>query len=131
MGADVKCVSTKAPRALDHSSRDEPRSACYLPDPLLSPGPRARPGGRRGEASMLGRHSRAQQGASPCSPGTRDPGRVVVARVVLLAAVAAVGVSGCARNPVTGRPEVVLVSAAQERQLGEKESHEVATALGL
>lgn len=37
----------------------------------------------------------------------------------------------CARNPVSGRPEVVLVSSAQERKLGEEGALEVERALGL
>ena len=37
----------------------------------------------------------------------------------------------CARNPVSGRPEVTLVSKAQERELGEAEAKRVAETMGI
>jgi predicted Zn-dependent protease len=40
-------------------------------------------------------------------------------------------VAGCAVNPVSGRPELTLVSEAQERELGETESKRVAAEMGL
>ena len=52
-------------------------------------------------------------------------------RAAVLLALLSLGAPGCAWNPVSGRPEVVLVSRAQEREMGEKESHEVADAMGL
>jgi predicted Zn-dependent protease len=39
--------------------------------------------------------------------------------------------SGCARNPVTGRPEVTLVSEAKEREIGEAEARSVAETMGI
>ncbi len=39
--------------------------------------------------------------------------------------------AGCARNPVSGRPEVVLVSAAQEREIGREEAEKVEALMGL
>ena len=40
-------------------------------------------------------------------------------------------VAGCARNPVSGRHEVVLVSAAQEREIGAEEAQRVEELMGL
>src|SRR5439155_591399 len=37
----------------------------------------------------------------------------------------------CARNPVSGRPEVTLVSEAKERELGEAEARRVAETMGI
>ena len=37
----------------------------------------------------------------------------------------------CARNPVSGRPEVTLVSEAKERELGEAEARRVAEKMGI
>jgi predicted Zn-dependent protease len=48
----------------------------------------------------------------------------------LLALLLAAGLA-CARNPATGRPEVVLVSSATERKLGEEGALEVERAIGL
>jgi len=39
--------------------------------------------------------------------------------------------TGCAVNPVSGRPEVVLVSAAQEREIGREEAEKVEAQMGL
>ena len=39
--------------------------------------------------------------------------------------------SGCAVNPVSGRSEVVLVSAEEERELGAQVAEEVKTSMGL
>ena len=39
--------------------------------------------------------------------------------------------AGCAVNPVSGRPEVVLVSAAQEREIGREEAENVEAQMGL
>ncbi len=39
--------------------------------------------------------------------------------------------AACARNPVSGRPEVTLVSAAEERRIGEEQAAEVARTIGL
>lgn len=45
--------------------------------------------------------------------------------------IAAVLLCGCALNPVSGRPELVLVSAKRERQLGQEEAARVARFLGV
>jgi len=39
--------------------------------------------------------------------------------------------SGCAVNPVSGRSEVVLVSAEKEKELGAQVAEEVKTSMGL
>jgi predicted Zn-dependent protease len=39
--------------------------------------------------------------------------------------------AGCAMNPVSGRPELVLVSRGQEKELGDEESRRVADEMGL
>ncbi len=39
--------------------------------------------------------------------------------------------SGCAVNPVSGRSEVVLISAEEERELGAQVAEEVKTSMGL
>jgi predicted Zn-dependent protease len=49
----------------------------------------------------------------------------------LLVLVAAAWLAGCAVNPVSGRPEVTLLSAKQERELGREESKRVAESIGL
>ncbi len=46
-------------------------------------------------------------------------------------ALALAGALACARNPATGRPEVVLISSATERKLGEEGALEVERAMGL
>ncbi|HZE89561.1 MAG TPA: M48 family metalloprotease [Verrucomicrobiae bacterium] len=49
-----------------------------------------------------------------------------------LAAVLALTLGGaCARNPVSGRPEMTLVSEAKERELGEAEARRVAETMGI
>jgi predicted Zn-dependent protease len=52
---------------------------------------------------------------------------IVTAPAVLLLVLG----GGCAMNPVSGRPELVLVSRAQEQELGEEESRRVADEMGL
>ena len=52
-------------------------------------------------------------------------------RELLAAAVLCHVAAGCALNPVSGRPEVMLVSRAQERKLGEDEARRVAASMGL
>ncbi len=52
-------------------------------------------------------------------------------RPLRVLALAFAALAGCARNPATGRPEVVLVSSAQERKLGEEGAVEVERAMGL
>ena len=56
--------------------------------------------------------------------------RIAVAGLLL---VPAVGVFGCRTtpNPVTGRPEVILMSAADEREVGEKAAGQVEAEFGL
>ncbi len=51
----------------------------------------------------------------------------------LCAALAAAGVlaAGCAMNPVSGRPEMVLMSAAQEKEIGAEEAKKVEAQMGL
>jgi predicted Zn-dependent protease len=44
---------------------------------------------------------------------------------------AALNTGACAVNPVSGRPELVLVSAERERQLGDEEAKNVAATMGL
>ncbi len=39
-------------------------------------------------------------------------------------------VGGCALNPVTGRPEVVLITASREQQIGEEEAQKVEQEMG-
>jgi len=39
--------------------------------------------------------------------------------------------SGCAVNPVSGRPEFTLISEAHEREIGEEEAQKVAAGMGL
>jgi predicted Zn-dependent protease len=53
------------------------------------------------------------------------PARSVLVLLCLLVALS------CARNPVSGRPEVVLVSARQEREIGAAESKKVEALMGL
>ncbi|MCI0549121.1 MAG: M48 family metalloprotease [Candidatus Rokubacteria bacterium] len=49
----------------------------------------------------------------------------------VLAVAFAVAGAACAVNPVSGRPEMVLVSVAQERRLGQQEAQRVAQEQGL
>src|SRR5437016_9657885 len=39
--------------------------------------------------------------------------------------------AGCARNPVTGRPQLTLVSEAEERELSAAEAQKVAATMGI
>jgi predicted Zn-dependent protease len=56
--------------------------------------------------------------------------RLLLASGLLLAS--ATGVSlGCATNPVSGRPELTLVSAEQEQKIGKEEAKKVETQIGL
>ena len=55
---------------------------------------------------------------------TRTTRGVSACLLLLLAA-------GCAVNPVSGRPELILVSEARERELGEAEAKRVAADMGL
>jgi predicted Zn-dependent protease len=50
---------------------------------------------------------------------------------VLLMSIVAMGMStGCAVNPVSGRPELTLISAAQEQAIGDEEAKKVETGMG-
>jgi len=53
------------------------------------------------------------------------------ARTLLLGAGLAVGWMGCARNPVTGKSELSLVSESQESEMGKQAPQEVAQTMGL
>jgi predicted Zn-dependent protease len=59
------------------------------------------------------------------SPGTTPKPPVFVSLILALL------LAGCARNPATGRPEIVLVSRAEEREIGREESRRVAETMGL
>ena len=52
-------------------------------------------------------------------------------RTLLLGAGLAAGWIGCARNPVTGKSELSLVSESQEIQMGQQAAQEVAQTIGL
>jgi predicted Zn-dependent protease len=52
-------------------------------------------------------------------------------RELLAAALLCHVAAGCALNPVSGRPEVVLLSRARERKMGEDEARRVAATMGL
>lgn len=52
-------------------------------------------------------------------------------QTVLLAACAGVMASGCAVNPVSGRSEVAVLSAEEERELGAEEAKKVEASMGL
>src|SRR3954466_8044480 len=52
-------------------------------------------------------------------------------RSLLLSAGLAAGLLSCARNPVTGKSELSLVSESQEIQMGQEASKEVAQSIGL
>ena len=43
----------------------------------------------------------------------------------------AAGLMGCARNPVSGMPEIMLVSVEQEKKLGAEEAKKVEEYMGL
>ena len=51
-------------------------------------------------------------------------------RALVLSVIAIAALSGCAVNPVSGRPEVALISARQERELGAEEAKKVEAAMG-
>jgi predicted Zn-dependent protease len=53
------------------------------------------------------------------------------ARTLIVGAALAAGWIGCARNPVTGKSELSLVSESQEIQMGQQASQEVAQTIGL
>src|SRR3954466_2331269 len=53
------------------------------------------------------------------------------ARTLMLGAAFAAGWMGCARNPVTGKSELSLVSESQEIQMGQQAAQEVAQTIGL
>src|SRR6266478_2994858 len=52
-----------------------------------------------------------------------------MSRRVLLAVLALLG--ACTRNPVSGRPELTVMSAAEERRIGAEQAAEVARTIGL
>lgn len=52
-------------------------------------------------------------------------------RVVTLLVLAALAGAGCARNPVTGRPNLILVPEASEREMGREEAEKVRQTMGL
>jgi predicted Zn-dependent protease len=52
-------------------------------------------------------------------------------RALVLAGGLGIGVLGCARNPVTGKSELSLVSESQEIQMGQQAAQEVAQSIGL
>src|SRR3954466_12619734 len=52
-------------------------------------------------------------------------------RSLLLSAGLAAGLLSCARNPVTGKSELSLVSESQEIQMGQEASKEVAQSIGI
>jgi predicted Zn-dependent protease len=56
---------------------------------------------------------------------------MTVARRHVAGALVAIIAAGCAINPVSGRPEVTLVSEAKERELGEAEAKRVAESMGI
>jgi len=58
--------------------------------------------------------------------GIRNP----LARAAL-AALAVAGATACATNPVTGRPELVLMSRAREQELSREAAEQVAAEMGL
>jgi predicted Zn-dependent protease len=57
--------------------------------------------------------------------------RLAHPRPILLGAGLALGLLSCARNPVTGKSELSLVSESQEIQMGQQASKEVAQSIGL
>ncbi|MEN8184191.1 MAG: M48 family metalloprotease, partial [Myxococcota bacterium] len=56
---------------------------------------------------------------------------LLVSRGPCVALLLCVSLLGCARNPVSGRPEVVLVSRAQEVEIGRAEARKVEESMGL
>jgi predicted Zn-dependent protease len=59
------------------------------------------------------------------------PGERAYRIVGLLAALSVAVTSGCATNPVTGRPELALVSAEREKELGRDAAQRVEQEMGL
>jgi predicted Zn-dependent protease len=69
---------------------------------------------------------------APSAPACRAAAiRFARRRRISLALVAVILASGCAINPVSGRPEFTLLSEAKERQIGEEEAKNVAAEIGL
>src|SRR5689334_220785 len=56
---------------------------------------------------------------------------VVTPRVAAALCSAFVLAAGCARNPVTGHPQVTIVSERQERELSDAEARKVAETIGV
>ena len=56
--------------------------------------------------------------------------RRAVPALLLVAALAAGPIASCARNPVTGKNELSLVSESQEIQMGQQAAQEVAQTIG-
>lgn len=52
-------------------------------------------------------------------------------RLLLLLLLASLQASACAVNPVSGRPEVTLISVEQEKKIGEEEAKKVEAQMGL
>ncbi len=50
---------------------------------------------------------------------------------ILISLVSALGLEGCAMNPVTGRPDFVLMTKEGEREIGEEAAKEVEETMGL
>src|SRR5690349_15809264 len=60
----------------------------------------------------------------------RHPRRFVLAAALPLGAVVSLGLGSCARNPVTGRSELSLVSESQEIEMGRAAAQDVASSIG-
>jgi len=54
----------------------------------------------------------------------------VAGRALLAAALAFSVLVGCSRNPVTGRPEMVLISTGEEVKIGREEAKKVEAQMG-
>jgi predicted Zn-dependent protease len=72
----------------------------------------------------------------PCAVArieSNDARRGARRRAPIAAGIAVLSVlsGGCAMNPVSGRPELVLVSRGQEQEMGQEESRRVADEMGL
>ena len=92
-------------------------------------------------AIAAGRLARADRRALPAGRGRRGPSRArgashhrqgaaaaMSARLAALAALALL--AGCARNPVSGLPEFVVMSSERERELGAEQEKEFLAELG-
>jgi predicted Zn-dependent protease len=55
---------------------------------------------------------------------------VVAGRILLASALAFSVLAGCSRNPVTGRPEMVLISTEEEVKVGREEAKKVEVQMG-